>query len=237
MSKVAFVTGANRGIGLAIAERLHEEGYAVAAAYRSNPPDNPDLFPVKCDVTSQTQVDQAFDEIERNLGMVEVLIANAGITKDNLLPRMSEDDFTDVLNSNLTSGYRLTKRAIKPMMKQRKGRIIFISSVVGTTGQAGQANYAASKAGLVGLARSIAKEFATRNITANVIAPGPVKTNMIDELTEQQRENILAAVPLGRFAEPEEIAATVAFLASPASGHTTGTNVVIDGGFTKGVQF
>tara|TARA_B100000965_G_scaffold399166_1_gene418547 strand:- start:991 stop:1695 length:705 start_codon:yes stop_codon:yes gene_type:complete len=230
MSKVAFVTGANRGIGLAIAERLHEEGYAVAAAYRSNPPDNPDLFPVKCDVTSQTQVDQAFDEIERDLGTVEVLIANAGITKDNLLPRMSEDDFTDVLNSNLTSGYRLTKRAIKPMMKQRKGRIIFISSVVGTTGQAGQANYAASKAGLVGLARSIAKEFATRNITANVIAPGPVKTNMIDELTEQQRENILAAVPLGRFAEPEEIAATVAFLASDQAGFITGAIIPVDGG-------
>ena len=230
MSKVAFVTGANRGIGLAIAERLLEEGYAVAAAYRSNPPDNPDLFPVKCDVTSQTQIDQAFDEIERNLGMVEVLIANAGITKDNLLPRMSEDDFTDVINSNLTSGYRLTKRAIKPMMKQRKGRIIFISSVVGTTGQAGQANYAASKAGLVGLARSIAKEFATRNITANVIAPGPVKTNMIDELTEQQRENILAAVPLGRFAEPEEIAATVAFLASDQAGFITGAIIPVDGG-------
>ena len=230
MSKVAFVTGANRGIGLAIAERLHEEGYAVAAAYRSNPPDNPDLFPVKCDVTSQTQIDQAFDEIERDLGTVEVLIANAGITKDNLLPRMSEDDFTDVLNSNLTSGYRLTKRAIKPMMKQRKGRIIFISSVVGTTGQAGQANYAASKAGLVGLARSIAKEFATRNITANVIAPGPVKTNMIDELTEQQRENILAAVPLGRFAEPEEIAATVAFLASDQAGFITGAIIPVDGG-------
>ena len=230
MSKVAFVTGANRGIGLAIAERLHEEGYAVAAAYRSNPTDNPDLFPVKGEGTSQTQVDQAFDEIERDLGTVEVLIANAGITKDNLLPRMSEDDFTDVLNSNLTSGYRLTKRAIKPMMKQRKGRIIFISSVVGTTGQAGQANYAASKAGLVGLSRSIAKEFASRNITANVIAPGPVKTNMIDELTDQQRENILAAVPLGRFAEPEEIAATVAFLASDQAGFITGAIIPVDGG-------
>ncbi|MAW92580.1 MAG: beta-ketoacyl-ACP reductase [Acidimicrobiaceae bacterium] len=230
MANVALVTGANRGIGLAIAERLLEEGYAVAAAYRSSPPDNQDLFPVKCDVTSQAQIDQAFDEIERDLGTVEVLIANAGITKDNLLPRMSEDDFTDVLNSNLTSGYRLTKRAIKPMMKQRKGRIIFISSVVGTTGQAGQANYAASKAGLVGLARSIAKEFASRNITANVIAPGPVKTDMIDELTEQQRENILAAVPLGRFAEPEEVAAMAAFLASDQAGFITGAIIPVDGG-------
>ena len=230
MANVALVTGANRGIGLAIAERLLEEGYAVAAAYRSNPPDNQDLFPVKCDVTSQAQIDQAFDEIERDLGTVEVLIANAGITKDNLLPRMSEDDFTDVLNSNLTSGYRLTKRAIKPMMKQRKGRIIFISSVVGTTGQAGQANYAASKAGLVGLARSIAKEFASRNITANVIAPGPVKTDMIDELTEQQRENILAAVPLGRLGEPEEVAAMAAFLASDQAGFITGAIIPVDGG-------
>ena len=230
MANVALVTGANRGIGLAIAERLLEEGYAVAAAYRSNPPDNQDLFPIKCDVTSQAQIDQAFDEIERDLGTVEVLIANAGITKDNLLPRMSEDDFTDVLNSNLTPGYRLTKRAIKPMMKQRKGRIIFISSVVGTTGQAGQANYAASKAGLVGLARSIAKEFASRNITANVIAPGPVKTDMIDELTEQQRENILAAVPLGRFAEPEEVAAMAAFLASDQAGFITGAIIPVDGG-------
>ncbi len=230
MTRVAFVTGANRGIGLAIAQRLHEDGYSVAASYRTTPPDNPNLFPVQCDVTSQSQIDQAFDQIEGSLGMVEVLVANAGITKDNLLPRMPESDFTDVLNANLTSGYRLTKRAIKPMMKQRKGRIIFISSVVGTTGQAGQANYAASKSGLVGLSRSIAKEFASRNITANVITPGPVRTSMIEDLTNQQRENILAAVPLGRFAEPEEIAATVAFLASDQAGFITGAIIPVDGG-------
>ena len=230
MTKVAFVTGANRGIGLAIAQRLLEEGYSVAASYRTTPPDNEGLFPVKCDVTSQLEIDKAFDQIEDHLGTVEVLVANAGITRDSLLPRMSEDDFTDVLNANLTSGYRLTKRAIKPMMKQRNGRIIFISSVVGTTGQAGQANYAASKAGLVGLSRSIAKEFASRNITSNVIAPGPVNTNMIDELTEQQRENILSAVPLGRFAEPDEIAGTVAFLASDAAGFITGAIIPVDGG-------
>ena len=230
MTRVAFVTGANRGIGLAIAQRLHEDGYSVAASYRTTPPDNPNLFPVQCDVTSQSQIDQAFDQIEESLGMVEVLVANAGITKDNLLARMPESDFTDVLNANLTSGYRLTKRAIKPMMKQRKGRIIFISSVVGTTGQAGQANYAASKSGLVGLSRSIAKEFASRNITANVITPGPVRTSMIEDLTDQQRENILAAVPLGRFAEPEEIAATVAFLASDQAGFITGAIIPVDGG-------
>ena len=230
MTRVAFVTGANRGIGLAIAQRLHEDGYSVAASYRTTPPDNPNLFPVQCDVTSQSQIDQAFDQIEGSLGMVEVLVANAGITKDNLLPRMPESDFTDVLDANLTSGYRLTKRAIKPMMKQRKGRIIFISSVVGTTGQAGQANYAASKSGLVGLSRSIAKEFASRNITANVITPGPVRTSMIEDLTDQQRENILAAVPLGRFAEPEEIAATVAFLASDQAGFITGAIIPVDGG-------
>ncbi len=230
MGKVAFVTGANRGIGLSIAQRLQKDGYLVAASYRTNPPADSNLFPVKCDVTSQPEVDQAFDEIEEHLGTVEVLVANAGITKDNLLPRMSEGDFTDVLDANLTSGYRLTKRAIKPMMKQKHGRIIFISSVVGTTGQAGQANYSASKAGLVGLSRSIAKEFASRNITANVITPGPVNTSMINELTEQQRENILSAVPLGRFAEPEEIAAAVAFLASDNAGFITGAIIPVDGG-------
>jgi len=230
MAKVAFVTGANRGIGLSIAQRLHQDGHTVAASYRTTPPDDPNLFPVKCDVTDQEEVNEAFDTIEEQLGPVEILVANAGITKDNLLPRMSEDEFTDVINANLTSGYRLTKRAIRPMMKQKNGRIIFISSVVGTTGQAGQANYAASKAGLLGLSRSLAKEFASRNITANVVAPGPVQTSMIDELTEEQRENILSAVPLGRFAEPYEIAAAVAFLASDNAGFITGAIIPVDGG-------
>ena len=230
MTKVAFVTGANRGIGLSIAQRLHQDGHTVAASFRTTPPDDPNLFPVKCDVTDQNEINEAFDKIEDQLGPVEILVANAGITKDNLLPRMSEDEFTDVINANLTSGYRLTKRAIRPMMKQKNGRIIFISSVVGTTGQAGQANYAASKAGLLGLSRSLAKEFASRNITANVVAPGPVRTDMMDELTEEQRENILSAVPLGRFAEPYEIAATVAFLASDNAGYITGAIIPVDGG-------
>jgi 3-oxoacyl-[acyl-carrier protein] reductase len=230
MAKVAFVTGANRGIGSSIAQRLQEDGYLVAASYRTEPPDNSNLFPVKCDITNQQEVDQAFTNIEKNLGPVEILVASAGITKDNLLPRMTEDEFTDVIDANLTSGYRLAKRAIKPMMKQKWGRIIFISSVVGSTGQAGQANYAASKAGLVGLARSIAKEFASRNITANVVAPGPVNTDMIKELSEQQQQNILASVPLGRFAEPAEIAAAVSFLASDNAGFITGTIIPVDGG-------
>ena len=230
MAKVAFVTGANRGIGLSIAKQLQEDGYLVAASYRTEPPNHNDLFPVKCDITSQHEVDQAFTSIEKKLGPVEILVANAGITKDNLLPRMTEDEFTDVIDANLTSGYRLARRAIKPMMKQKWGRIIFISSVVGFTGQAGQANYAASKAGLVGLARSIAKEFASRNITANVVAPGPVNTDMIKELSEQQQQSILAAVPLGRFAEPAEIAAAVSFLASDNAGFITGTIIPVDGG-------
>ena len=230
MSKVAFVTGANRGIGLAIAERLLEEGYAVAAAYRSNPPDNPDLFPVKCDVTSQTQIDQAFDEIERNLGMVEVLIANAGITKDNLLPRMSEDDFTDVLNSNLTSGYRLTKRAIKPMMKQRKGRIIFISSVVGTTGQAGQANYAASKAGIIGMTKSLAIEYAKKNITLNCVSPGFIQTTMTDNIIESIKSALTSRIPMSRLGTAEDVANTVAFLSSDLASYITGETVHVNGG-------
>jgi len=230
MAKVAFVTGANRGIGLSIAQRLQEDGYLVAASYRTEPPEHSNLFPVKCDITSQQEVDEAFTNIENSLGPVEILVANAGITKDNLLPRMTEDEFTDVIDANLTSGYRLARRAIKPMMKKKWGRIIFISSVVGSTGQAGQTNYAASKAGLVGLARSIAKEFASRNITANIVAPGPVNTDMIKELSEQQQQNILAAVPLGRFAEPEEIAAAVSFLASDNAGFITGTTIPVDGG-------
>ena len=175
-------------------------------------------------------IDLAFGTIEDEFGPVQVLVANAGITKDNLLPRMSEDDFSSVIEANLTSAYRLTKRSIKPMMKEKWGRIILISSVVANGGQAGQANYAASKAGLVGLGRSIAKEFASRNITTNIVAPGPVRTDMIEALSEQQQESILSAVPLKRFAEPVEIASTVAFLASDDAAYITGAIIPVDGG-------
>ena len=234
MSEVALVTGANRGIGLSIAQKLHADGYTVVGTHRTNPSLGASFSSVKCDITIPESIESAFDEIEANFGPVQILVANAGITRDNLLPRMTEEDFSSVLEANLTSAYRLTKRAIKPMMKKKWGRIILISSVVATGGQPGQANYAASKAGLIGLGRSIAKEFASRNITTNIVTPGPVRTDMIEELSDKQRESILDAVPLKRFAEPEEIAAMVAFLASKDADYITGAIIPVDGGLSMG---
>ena len=233
-SQVALVTGANRGIGLATAKALRDAGFRVAATYRSTPIDEPDITAVRCDVTDSESVDAAFGEVEEKLGPVTVLVSNAGITKDGLTMRMGEDDFTSVLDSNLTGGFRVAKRAVKAMMKARKGRIIFISSIVGIGGQAGQANYAASKSGLHGLARSLAKEFSSRNITVNVVAPGPIATDMTAALTEAQLSGMTDMVPLGRMGEPEEIAATVAFLASPQAGYITGTIIPVDGGMAMG---
>ena len=233
-SQVALVTGANRGIGLATAKALRDAGFKVAATYRSTPIDEPDITAVRCDVTDSESVDAAFGEVEEKLGPVTVLVSNAGITKDGLTMRMGEDDFTSVLDSNLTGGFRVAKRAVKAMMKARKGRIIFISSIVGIGGQAGQANYAASKSGLHGLARSLAKEFSSRNITVNVVAPGPIATDMTAALTEAQLSGMTDMVPLGRMGEPEEIAATVAFLASPQAGYITGTIIPVDGGMAMG---
>ncbi len=234
MSRVALVTGGNRGIGLAVAQQLADVGHKVAVTYRSNPPDDDRLLAVECDVTDMDAVDAAYSTIEAQLGPVEILVSNAGITRDGLILRMSEDDFTSVIDANLTSGYRVAKRAVKAMMRARWGRIVFISSVVGSGGQAGQANYAASKAGLVGLARSLAKEFASRNVTVNIVAPGPVATDMINALSDDQKEAILGAVPLGRFALPSEIAASVAFLASEDAGFITGTVLPVDGGLAMG---
>lgn len=231
---VALVTGANRGIGLATARALRDAGFAVAATYRSTPIDEPGITAVHCDVTNGESVDAAFAEVEEKLGPVTVLVSNAGITKDGLTMRMAEDDFTSVLDSNLTGGFRVAKRAVKAMMKARNGRIIFISSIVGIGGQAGQANYAASKSGLHGLARSLAKEFSSRNITVNVVAPGPIATDMTAALTEAQLEGMTNMVPLGRMGQPEEIAATVAFLASPEAGYITGTIIPVDGGMAMG---
>ncbi len=232
--RVALVTGGNRGLGLAIAEQLAADGHRVAVTYRSSPPEDDRLVPVCCDVTDSAQVDEAFGQIEDQLGPVEILVSNAGITKDGLLLRMSEDDFTSVLDANLSAGFRVAKRAVKGMMRARFGRIIFISSVVGLGGQAGQANYAASKAGLVGLGRSLAKEFASRNITVNIVAPGAVTTDMIGALNDEQRAGILDSIPLGRFAEPGEVAAPVAFLASDAAGYITGAVLPVDGGLAMG---
>ena len=233
-TKVALVTGANRGIGLATARALRDAGYTVAATYRSTPIDEPGLHAIECDVTDSQSVDAAFDRIESELGPVAVLVSNAGMTKDNLVLRMNEDDFTSVVDANLTGGFRVAKRAVKGMMKQRWGRIVFISSIVGLGGQPGQANYAASKAGLHGLARSLAKEFASRNITVNVVAPGPIDTDMTAALTEDQLSAMTTMVPLGRMGSPDEIAAAVAFLSSDAAGYITGTVLPVDGGMAMG---
>ena len=230
MTKIALVTGSNRGIGLSIAEKLHDDGFTVVGTYRTSAAKAAIFDSVRCDITISEDVESAFTEIEENYGPVQVLVANAGITRDNLLPRMSEEDFTSVIDANLISAYRLTKRAIKPMMKQKWGRIILLSSVVASAGQAGQANYAASKAGLVGFGRSLAKEFASRNITTNVVAPGPIKTDMISALSDKQQESILGSVPLRRFGEVSEIAATVSFLASESAGYITGAIIPVDGG-------
>lgn len=234
-SRVALVTGANRGIGLATAKALRDAGYQVAATYRSTPIDEPGIKAVRCDVTDAESIDAAFKEVEDTLGPVTVLVSNAGITKDGLVLRMGEDDFTSVIDSNLTGGFRVAKRAVKGMMKARFGRIVFISSIVGIGGQAGQANYAASKAGLHGLARSLAKEFASRGVTVNVVAPGPIATDMTAALTEEQLAAMTDVVPAGRMGEPEEIAAAVSFLCSPSAGYITGTVLPVDGGMAMGL--
>jgi 3-oxoacyl-[acyl-carrier protein] reductase len=232
--RIVLITGGSRGIGLACARRFSANGDQVAVTYNSSPP--PDgLFGVKCDVTSADDVDAAFSAVEEHFGgTVEVLISNAGVTKDVLLLRMTEDDFAAVLDANLTASYRVAKRAAKGMLKARSGRIVLMSSVVGMLGSAGQSNYSASKAGLVGFARSLARELGSRSITVNVVAPGPVATDMTAALTEGQLADITKAVPLGRMAEPEEIAGAVAFLTGPDSAYITGAVIPVDGGLGMG---
>ncbi len=233
MSRVVLVTGGSRGIGLAIARRFAAQGDRVAVTYRSSPPPA-DVFAVPCDVTSAEQVDAAFAAVEAEYGPVEVLVSNAGITRDGLLLRMKEQDFTDIVDANLSGAYRVARRAAPGMVRARNGRMVFISSVVGLLGSAGQVNYAASKAGLVGLARSIARELASRNITANVVAPGPVATDMTAALGEQRLAELTAMVPTGRFVTAEEVAGTVAFLASPEAASITGAVIPVDGGLGMG---
>ena len=234
LPRVVLVTGGSRGIGLAVARRFQELGDHVAVTYNSSPP--PDgLFGVQCDVTDGAQVDAAFAAVEQEFGgPVEVLVSNAGITRDGLLLRMDEDAFTSVIDANLTAAYRVTKRAAQGMLRARKGRVILVSSVVGLLGAAGQANYAASKAGLVGFARSLARELGSRSITVNVVAPGPVETDMTAALGEKRIAEIVGAVPLGRMATAEEIAGVVAFLASPDAAYITGAVVPVDGGLGMG---
>jgi 3-oxoacyl-[acyl-carrier protein] reductase len=231
--RTVLVTGGSRGIGLACAQRFAALGDNVAVTYNSSPP--PDgLFGVQCDVTSTESVDAAFSAVEAEFGPVEVLVSNAGITKDTLLLRMSETDFASVIDANLTAAYRVAKRATQGMLRARSGRIVLMSSVVGMLGSAGQANYAASKAGLVGLARSLARELGSRSITVNVVAPGPVATDMTAALGEKRLAELTAAVPLGRMATPEEIAGVVAFLASPDAAYITGAVIPVDGGLGMG---
>lgn len=233
MSRVVLVTGGSRGIGLAVARRFASLGDSVAVTYNSTPPPD-DLFGVHCDVTSTEQVEAAFAAIEEKFGPVEVLVSNAGITKDTLILRMAEADFASVIDANLTAAFRVAKRATQGMLRQRKGRIILMSSVVGLLGSAGQSNYAASKAGLVGLARSLARELGSRSITVNVVAPGPVATDMTAALGEERLRTLTESVPLGRMASPEEIAGVVAFLASPDAGYITGAVIPVDGGLGMG---
>ncbi len=233
MSRSVLVTGGNRGIGLAIAESFRDAGDDVAITYRSGEP--PAGFTaVKADVTDMASVDAAFAAVEEAQGAVEILVANAGITRDTLLLRMSEDDFAAVLDTNLTGAFRVAKRAAKGMLRARRGRIILISSVVGLLGSAGQVNYAASKAGLVGMARSIARELGSRSITANVVAPGFVETEMTEALPRETQQKYLAQVPLGRFASPAEVAGVVRFLASDEAAYISGAVIPVDGGLGMG---
>ncbi|MFG1623604.1 3-oxoacyl-[acyl-carrier-protein] reductase [Kribbella pittospori] len=233
MSRSVLVTGGSRGIGLAIATAFREAGDQVAVTYNTSAP--PEGFlGVKCDITDQEQVDAAFDAIQEAHGPVEVLVANAGVTRDTLLLRMSDDDWDTVIQTNLTGAFRVARRAAKGMLRLRKGRIVFISSVVGMLGSPGQVNYAASKSGLIGMSRSIARELGSRGITANVVAPGFVETDMTAVLPEETQKQYLSQIPLGRFGLTEEIANAVRWLASPEAGYITGAVIPVDGGIGMG---
>lgn len=231
--RVVLVTGGNRGIGLSIARAFQKLGDTVVVSHRSGTaPDG--LHGVIMDVTDSASVDRAFKEIESQFGSVDVLIANAGITKDGLAVRMSEADFLDVVNTNLVGAFRTAQRSISGMMKKKSGRVIFVGSVVGLLGSAGQANYSATKSGLVGMARSLAREYGGRGLTFNVIAPGFVETDMTAVLSEDLRSKYIAQIPLGRFCTPEEIAGVATFLSGADAGYITGAVIPVDGGLGMG---
>lgn len=232
-TSIALVTGGNRGIGLAIARSLQSDGHRVVITYRSGrPPEGFDA--VQMDVTDGQSVESAFTKIESEIGQPEIIVANAGITKDTLVMRMSDEDFESVIDANLTGAFRVAKRATKGLLKLKRGRLIFVGSVVGSVGAAGQVNYSASKSGLVGMARSFARELGSRGITANVVAPGFVETDMTASLDEKRRGDIAAQVPLGRFCSAEEIAEVVAFIASKKASYITGAIIPVDGGLGMG---
>ena len=233
VSRSVLVTGGNRGIGRAIAEAFLEAGDQVAVTTRNGgAPDG--ALDVRCDVTYPESVEAAFKEIEEKHGPVEVLVANAGITRDTLLLRMSEDDWSSVIETNLTGTFRVAKRAAKGMLRLRRGRIVLISSVVGLLGSAGQVNYAASKAGLVGMARSMARELGSRSITTNVVAPGFVETEMTAVLPEEKQAEYKAQIPLGRYASVDEVAKVVRWVSSEEAGYITGAVIPVDGGLGMG---
>jgi NAD(P)-dependent dehydrogenase (short-subunit alcohol dehydrogenase family) len=233
VARTVLVTGGNRGIGLAIARAFAAQGDRVAVTHRTGAaPEG--LYGVVCDITDPVSVDNAFSKVEAELGPVEVLVANAGITDDTLLLRMSDEQFTRVVDTNLTGAFRCAKRASAKMLRAKWGRMIFISSVVGLYGSPGQVNYAASKAGLVGVARSITRELGSRNITANVVAPGFVETDMTAELPDDRKKAYREAIPLGRFAAPAEVAAVVTWLAGDAAGYISGAVIPVDGGLGMG---
>jgi 3-oxoacyl-[acyl-carrier protein] reductase len=233
MSRSVLITGGNRGIGLAIARRMAAAGDAVTVTSRSGD-EIEGLTVARCDVRDAAAVDAAFTVAEAAHGPVEVVVANAGTTSDQLLALMSEEAFTSVVDTNLAGAYRVARRAVRPMMRLRRGRIIFISSVVGMLGSGGQVNYAASKAGLIGMARSLARELGSRNITVNVVAPGFADTDMTAELTPERKKAIVASVPLGRTASADEVAGVVQFLAGPDAAYITGAVIPVDGGLGMG---
>ncbi|MFL6205310.1 MAG: 3-oxoacyl-ACP reductase FabG [Acidimicrobiales bacterium] len=232
--RTILITGGSKGIGLGCARAFAAAGHRVAVTSSSTPVDEPGLLTVKCDVTDPDQVEAAVTQVEDQLGTVEVLVANAGITRDGLLVRMSEDDFESVVATNLTATWRLAKRVVPKMMRARWGRIIVVSSVGAYIGAPGQANYAASKAGLIGLARSIAREYGPRGITANVVAPGPIATDMLDSMPDDKRAALGAQVPVGRVGTIDEVAAAVTFLASEPAAYITGAVIPVDGGLGMG---
>tara|TARA_B100000427_G_scaffold273973_1_gene241919 strand:+ start:336 stop:1049 length:714 start_codon:yes stop_codon:yes gene_type:complete len=237
MERVVLITGGNRGIGLATAKTFASKGNKVAITYRETPPDGIEdlgIHSVSCDVTDQEHVNRAFKEVEETLGTVEILVANAGITRDALTARTTDQDFSEVLDTNLTGAFRTAKQALRGMMKNRWGRIIFVSSLSGRIGQVGQSSYAASKSALLGLSRSLAKEYASRNITVNVVAPGAVKTDMLEKLSDDQIEEYIESIPLGRLGEPQEIGEIIAFLSSENASYITGSVIPVDGGLYMG---
>jgi 3-oxoacyl-[acyl-carrier protein] reductase len=231
--RTVLITGGNRGIGYAIAEVFVAQGHRVAVTARSGEGPSGSLT-VRADVTDADSLDAAFTEVEEKLGPVEVVVANAGVTRDTLLLRMTEDDFTSVIDTNLSGAFRVVKRASKGMLKARFGRIILVSSVVGLLGSAGQVNYSASKSGLIGLARSVTRELGSRGITANVVAPGFIETDMTAELPEQQQADYKKSIPAGRFATPDEVAKVIVWLAGDDAGYISGAVIPVDGGLGMG---